>query len=219
MRVLIIVDNALTAEGIRLELRYAPTCQILGYVNGRSPCAMTIADANPDVVIVDDMADEAATLGRITEVRAAAPDAKIVLLTMRMEPQWLSEATGAGIDAAVSKSASHATVGVLIREVANGNVFSAFARTPAKTRDTSQVPELTTRELEILQWVAAGASNGKIAGELWVTEQTVKFHLSNIYRKLGVANRTQASHFAYHNGLLEAPSPTSRTAAPLAVAA
>jgi DNA-binding NarL/FixJ family response regulator len=211
MRVLIIVDNALTAEGIRLEMRHAPSCQIIGYVNGRTQCAMAVADAAPDVVIVDDMSDEQQTLSRIGEVRTAAPQAKIVLLTVRMEAAWLADVTAAGIDAAIAKSASPATVGLLIREVAAGHVFHAFARRPARARDTSMVPELTARELEILQWVAAGASNGEIARELWVTEQTVKFHLSNIYRKLGVANRTQASHFAYHHGLLEAPSRTVGT--------
>jgi DNA-binding CsgD family transcriptional regulator len=63
---------------------------------------------------------------------------------------------------------------------------------------------LTGRELEILQLVASGSTNGDVARRLWVTEQTVKFHLRNIYRKLDVANRTQASHFAHVNGLVKA---------------
>jgi DNA-binding NarL/FixJ family response regulator len=219
MRVLIIVDNALTAEGIRLEMRHAPGCQIIGYVNGRGPCGTTVAEAAPDVVVIDDMNDRAATLCRVSEVRASAPQAKILLLTMRMESAWLAEATATGVNAAIAKSASHATVGVLIREVAAGHVFHSFVSAPAQKREVSMLPDLTARELEILQWVAAGASNSKIAGELFVTEQTVKFHLSNIYRKLGVANRTQASHFAYHHGLLEAPSRSVAAVSHLAVAA
>ena len=63
-------------------------------------------------------------------------------------------------------------------------------------------PGLTQRELELLRLVASGATNNRLAGQLFVTEQTVKFHLSNIYRKLGVANRTQASRFAYSHGLV-----------------
>jgi DNA-binding NarL/FixJ family response regulator len=211
MRVLIIVDNALTAEGIRREMRHAPKCQVIGYVNGRSPCGMAIADAAPDLVLVDDMSDEEATLSRIAEVRTAVPQTKIVLLTVRMEADWLAEASAAGIDAAIAKSASPATVGLLIREVACGHVFHAFTPGPARPRDTSMLPELTARELEILRWVAAGSSNGRIARELYVTEQTVKFHLSNIYRKLGVANRTEASYYAHLNGLL-----TTTAEAPLA---
>jgi DNA-binding NarL/FixJ family response regulator len=61
---------------------------------------------------------------------------------------------------------------------------------------------LTQRELEILALVAQGYTNGRIAGQLWVTEQTVKFHLSNTYRKLGVTNRTEASRYAYVHDLV-----------------
>ena len=61
---------------------------------------------------------------------------------------------------------------------------------------------LSPRELEVLQLVAAGASNSEIARRLWITEQTVKFHLSNIYRKLDVGNRTEASRYAHLNGLI-----------------
>jgi DNA-binding NarL/FixJ family response regulator len=202
MRVLIIVDNALTATAIQRELRHAPLCRVIGYVNGRGPCAIAIADAAPDLVIVDDMSDEQATLSRIREVRTASPEAKLILLTARMEADWLSTGMSAGIDAAISKLASPASVGLLIREVASGNVFHAFQRGPAQVRPVSEAPDLTARELEILSMVAAGAPNSVIAKALFVTEQTVKFHLSNVYRKLGVANRTEASHYAHVHGLL-----------------
>jgi DNA-binding NarL/FixJ family response regulator len=207
MRVLIIVDNALTAEAIRREMRHAPSCQVIGYVNGRRPCAMTIADAAPDLVLVDDAGEERPTLNRIREVRNAVPAAKVVLLTSRMNGDRLEEALSAGIDAAISKAAPPASVGLLIREVAAGNVFHAFARRAASDPVSSLVPNLTARELEILRWVAAGASNSAIARELFVTEQTVKFHLSNVYRKLGVANRTEASHYAHVHGLIDATQP------------
>jgi DNA-binding NarL/FixJ family response regulator len=218
MRVLIIVDNALTAETIRRELRHAPSCHVMGYVNGRGPCGVTVADAAPDLVVVDDMSEEQKTLARVREVRAVVPATKIVLLTARMEADWLAEASAAGIDAAIAKTAPAATIGPLIREVAAGNVFHAFAPAPTRREEPAHRVELTARELEILRQVAGGASNGAIARALFVTEQTVKFHLSNIYRKLGVANRTQASHFAYHNGLLETATHVGRVSH-LAIAA
>ena len=205
MRVLIIVDNALTAEAIRREMRHAPTCQVIGYANARRPCGLTIADAAPDLVLIDDSGEEQTTLQRIREVRSAVPAAKVVLLTSRMDGDRLDEALAAGIDAAISKSAPPASVGLLIREVAAGNVFHAFARRAASSAASAFLPNLTARELEILRWVAAGASNSAIARELFVTEQTVKFHLSNVYRKLGVANRTEASHYAHVHGLIDHP--------------
>jgi DNA-binding NarL/FixJ family response regulator len=89
----------------------------------------------------------------------------------------------------------------MLREVVRGNVVHRFQRRPATA--SADCP-LTLREKEILSLVAGGATNGDIARTLWVTEQTVKFHLSNTYRKLGVANRTQASHYAHVNHLVTA---------------
>ena len=94
--------------------------------------------------------------------------------------------------------------------IAAGNVFHAFD--PAAASPTpiaaSPLPALTAREVEVLRLVAADAPNGRIAAQLWITEQTVKFHLSKVYRKLGVSNRTEASHLAHVHGLLETPPPT-----------
>ena len=122
-----------------------------------------------------------------------------------MEPAWLSEAAAAGADAAIAKTFRLEGLGALVREVAAGNVFHAFGAPRAAIRPVAGagLPSLTDRELEVLRLVAAGAPNSRIAAQLWITEQTVKFHLSKVYRKLGVSNRTEASHHAYVNGLLE----------------
>jgi DNA-binding NarL/FixJ family response regulator len=144
---------------------------------------------------------------------------KIVLLATSMDASRLAEASTAGVDAAIAKTANAGSVGMLIREVAAGNVYHSFARTaPAPALTTRDGADgLTARELEILRLVAAGMSNGRIGAALWVTEQTVKFHLSNVYRKLGLANRTEASHYAHVHGLVE--SMPARTAPQTAVAA
>jgi DNA-binding NarL/FixJ family response regulator len=205
MRVLIIADSALAAEGIRRGLRHAPSCRVLGFANGRVPCEATIAQVGPDVVVLDEMFDRDAVLARIREIRGAAPSCKLVLLSGDMDKDWLAQASGAGIDAAIGKSAHLASIGMLVREVVAGNVFHAFGVAPAAP-EPAAAAELTAREMEILQLVAAGMSNGRIAAQLWVTEQTVKFHLSNIYRKLGLANRTEASHYAHMHGLVEMPA-------------
>jgi DNA-binding NarL/FixJ family response regulator len=212
MRVLIVTDNALVAEALRRELRHASGCHVIGYVNGRRPCAMPIATADPDVVLIDEMSARAMALARIPEIRAAVPNAKLVLLTSSMQQDWLAEAYGAGIDAAIAKTTRPNTIGVLIREVAAGNVFHTFSETEVHDEHRDVAPDLTARELEILRSAAGGASNGQIANRLFVTEQTIKFHLSNVYRKLGVSNRTEASHYAHVHGLL---SPRAADAVPM----
>jgi DNA-binding NarL/FixJ family response regulator len=220
VRLLIIADNLLAAEAIRRELRHAPAFAVLGYVDGRQAVGATVAEAMPDVVVVHEMASPERTVQRVREVRAAAPAAKVALLTAQMEPAALAESVAAGADAAICKRVQPGALALLLREVVRGNVFHAF--TPAAPeRRATEAAHLTAREREILALVAAGRSNARIAAELWVTEQTIKFHLSNVYRKLGVANRTEASHYAHVHELLDAAPAmaTRRAPAPVAAAA
>jgi DNA-binding NarL/FixJ family response regulator len=215
----IVADHPVTAEAIRRGLRHAPRCEVIGYVDGRRFDAAPVARVSPNVVLIDEPASSECALDRIRDLRAGTPAAKLILLTDRMDRDWLADAADAGIDAAVAKTGALESLGLLVREVAEGRVFHAFGRPSpaARERNDRATEGLTARELEILGLVASGASNNRIARELWVTEQTVKFHLSNLYRKLGVANRTEASHYAHVNGLVEGPA---RAAAPgLAVAA
>ena len=203
MRVLIVADSGATAEGIRHELKHTPTFEVIGYVDGRASATRTVTLAAPDVVIIDEMDGRSRVLTRIREARDAVPLAKLVLITSSMNPQWLSDAAAAGIDAAVTKSLQPSGLGALVRQVVAGNVFHAFATPPLAARPGVDDAGLTERELEILRLVAAGLANARIAKKLWVSEQTVKFHLSNTYRKLGVTNRTEASHYAHVRRLVE----------------
>jgi DNA-binding NarL/FixJ family response regulator len=217
MRALIIADHTLAAEAIRRELRHAGACEVIGYVDGRRPCGDAVAEAAPDVVVIDEMTPQTPLITRVQEVRSAVPSAKLLLVTVRMDDRFLAEAAAAGVDAAVAKTMHPGSLGVLVREVARGNVFHTFA--PVSVERSCESFGLTTRELEILQHVAAGLSNARIAAKLWVTEQTVKFHLSNVYRKLGVGNRTEASHYAHMHGMLGQGAMTPAPALPIPVAA
>ena len=213
LRLLIVADDPLSASALRRALRAAAAFDVVdGYADGRGPCTAATVAHRPDVVVIDQMDSRAHTLARIGEVRATLPDAKIVLLPVTMEPAWLTAAAAAGADAAIAKTFRLEGLGALVRDVAAGNVFHAFhtpaPRVPAAVSALPPLPALTRRELEVLRLVAAGAPNGRIAAQLWITEQTVKFHLSKVYRKLGVSNRTEASHHAYVHGLLESSPPT-----------
>jgi DNA-binding NarL/FixJ family response regulator len=217
MKLLIVARDAAAAEAIRRAMRYAPTCRVIGWVDGRDPCAGPLVDARPDVVLVDESAGSGTVLAWAREIRAAMGKTKIVLLIREADAALVAEAEAAGVDAVIAKTASPASVGMLVREVVAGHVFRFAPTPPAAPAAQRKTGVLTARELEILGHVAAGLSNGKIASELWVTEQTVKFHLSNVYRKLGLANRTEAAHYAYLNGLVGATPP--RTEVPVAAAA
>jgi DNA-binding NarL/FixJ family response regulator len=105
------------------------------------------------------------------------------------------------VDACVSKSSHLPSLGTLIREIVSRNIVCAAPRAAAEAAQPLAAHEdLTAREREILLLVADGLTNATIGKQLWVTEQTVKFHLSNIYRKLDVSNRTEASRFVHAGG-------------------
>jgi DNA-binding NarL/FixJ family response regulator len=204
MRTVIVASNPMSARGIRRELRYAPALEVIGYVEPRASCVATIAKARPELVIIDELGATESALALIAGIRSAVPTAKLLLLSGHMGQEWLARAAVAGIDGAVTRTVDSASLGTLVRHTALGNVFHAFAGAPPPVPVTrAELPSnLTERELQVLRLLAAGTSNARIAAKLGVTEQTVKFHLSNTYRKLGVANRTEASHHAHRTGLL-----------------
>jgi DNA-binding NarL/FixJ family response regulator len=201
----IVADSSFVIETVRLALRSSAGFTVAGEVDGRGPVAAPIAKTRPDVVLVDEMEDGAQALERIRECRMAAPGAALLLLSARMDDVWVAQAIAAGADACVSKSAPLPSLGTLIREAANRNIVTTLPAGPRQGR--SPLPgaeELTPREREILGLAARGHTNARIGRELWITEQTVKFHLSNVYRKLGVSNRTEASRYAHAHDLQRA---------------
>ena len=199
-RLMIVADHSFVVQAIRLALRQTAGFQVVGFFDGRGSVRDALTQLKPDIVLVDDMQEKDNALARLREITDEAPEAKSLLLTLQMESEWLDEAFQAGAQAVVSKTVHPVSLGTLLREISHGNVVHRYERrTPVM--EAEDCP-LTDRELEILRLVAMGHTNGRIARELWVTEQTVKFHLSNIYRKLGVSNRTEASRWAQMRGLL-----------------
>lgn len=141
----------------------------------------------------------------IRHARELAPALRAVVLSSHTGTEYIDKALDAGAVAYVVKTAHPDDLASAIRQAFHHSVYFAGSK-PAPTSSPRpvdpEVSELTRREREILKLVAEGHSNAKLAKMLWVTEQTVKFHLSNVYRKLDVANRTEASRWAQLNGLL-----------------
>ena len=203
--VVIVADSSFVVETIRLALKNTARLKVLGKVDGRGSISNAVRQCQPDIVLVDEMQNSEDCLERIRECREETPESKIVLLTMRMDDEWLGDALGAGVDACISKSSHLPSLGTLIREIVSRNIVCAAPRAVAEAGHPLAAHEdLTAREREILTLVAEGLTNATIGKQLWVTEQTVKFHLSNIYRKLDVSNRTEASRFV-HTGARARP--------------
>jgi DNA-binding NarL/FixJ family response regulator len=157
--------------------------------------------------LIDEMEHPEQSIALIREIKVAGEGVTVIVLTLSPEAGVLDKMFDAGASAAVSKATNPAALATLIRETLEGRVLhisKAAGQAPGAVAKSPALEDsvLSGRELEVLRLVAAGSTNGDIARKLWVTEQTVKFHLSNIYRKLEVGNRTEASHYAHVNGLL-----------------
>jgi DNA-binding NarL/FixJ family response regulator len=158
----------------------------------------------------------------IERLRASHPDVRLIVVSATDDEVNIRRALASGAICFIGKSIDPndlaAAVRALLSEAihldngANGNGNAHDAVLPSETVDDALPSEtvddaaallLTRRELEVLRLASSGFSNGQVAKTLWVTEQTVKFHLSNIYRKVGAQNRTEASRWAQKNGLLD----------------
>jgi DNA-binding NarL/FixJ family response regulator len=211
-RLVVVADNSLIVEAIVIGLRQSGEFKLLGHVEARAVSWRAIVEADPEVVLIDDTEPTSQNLDLITRLKAERPKIAVIVLAMDMDEHRLSDLFAAGADGAIAKSTHPAALATLVRESVNGHVIHGRTRPDQLRRDANggggaDESALTTRELEVLRLVAGGSTNGEIARKLWVTEQTVKFHLSNVYRKLEVGNRTEASHFAHANGLIGAAVP------------
>jgi DNA-binding NarL/FixJ family response regulator len=174
-----------------------------------------LEETAPDLLITEIQAPDGEPDG-IALLRQACErhsELKAIVLSMYDDPEHVDSAFAAGAVAYVLKTAHQDDLTSAIRQAFEHSIYLAtgMPRSPVPARPAvpEDSPGLTRRELEILQLVAEGHSNAELARMLWVTEQTIKFHLSNIYRKLDVSNRTEASRWAQLRGLLSSPPATS----------
>jgi two-component system response regulator DevR len=180
--------------------------KVVGKATRPSRALVLVDELLPDLLVTEIKMPDGEIDG-ITLVRQAvkrSPDLKPLVLSMYDDQQHIEASFTAGAVAYVLKTAHPDDLASAIRQAFDHSIYLAGARpgTVHPEPIVDDAPGLTRRELEILQLVAEGHSNAQLAKMLWVTEQTVKFHLSNIYRKLDVSNRTEASRWAQLRGLL-----------------
>jgi DNA-binding NarL/FixJ family response regulator len=183
-----------------------------GTTTSEAQALQLLRQHQPDVLIFEPEACSSTSSRFLAAARAAAPGLKAVAVSTVDDPEVIRTTLQSGAWAYVLKQAHPEDIAVAVRQAFSHSIHLAGALetrdggAPAATSNGEARSLLTRREREILALVAEGQSNAAMARELWVTEQTVKFHLSNIYRKLGVANRTAASRWAHGHGIVKAPA-------------
>jgi DNA-binding NarL/FixJ family response regulator len=202
---LIADDHRLIAEGIRKALEETGDFEVVGEANTGSQVLPLVRRTNPDLVILDLRMPGVDGLTCLEQIREQHADVKVVVLSMSTDPSVIQAALKRGASAYVVKSVNPMDLPSVLRQAIEGTVFSAVGLEESGESESARDLGLTSREVTIIQALSRGLSNQAIGKELWVAEQTVKFHLTNIYRKLGVANRTEAVRLAYQHGLIENP--------------
>lgn len=197
-------------DGIKRALETAPDITVVGEAMSGEEMMRLLPTIEVDVVILDVRMPNGDGLETLSRIRGIYPDMKVIILSMFDDSEHIDQALERGADGYVVKSINPLDLPSTIRQVVEGSVHLRSAPVtgapaPESTSASQRAKKspLTEREMAILSLVAEGLSNLHIANKLFVTEQTVKFHLSNIYRKLNVSNRTEATRYAYKTGLVE----------------
>lgn len=207
MKILLADDHPLVLMGIQDALESDEDFEVVGTTRYGPEVLPLIGQRSPDVVLLDVRMPKLSGLECLTRIRARYPDVNVVMLSMFADPEQVQLAFKRGACGYVIKSIEPADLPSAIRQAVEGTAYHALGLPALDERAIARAAGLTERELTIVKAVARGLSNQGIGKELWVTEQTVKFHLTNIYKKLGVANRTEAARWAFANGFADEPVP------------
>jgi len=213
VRVLIADDHALVREGIRKILSVEPEIEVVGEVTDGDEAIKFAREHQVDIILMDINMPKINGITACKVIKEEYPDVAVIALTIHDQEEYLFEMINAGISGYVLKDISPDKLVSTILDASEGKSFippsltsrvlEEFKRlyTSQKEQNKSPVNELTDRELEVLQLVAAGDSNDVIAKKLYISTKTVKNHLTNIFQKLGVSDRTQAAILAIKNGI------------------
>ena len=205
VRVVIADDHRLVLDGIKRALEADGGFEIVGETQSGTQVLPLVGQTKPDLVLLDVRMPQMDGLACLDEIKRRHPDVKVVMLSASTTPDLIEEALRRGASAYVLKTVDPTDLPSTLRQVIGGTVFSTVGATEASTSSGAKAAGLTDREIAILTELASGKSNDEIAKELWVTQQTVKFHLTNVYRKLGAKNRADAVRQAYQLGLIQRP--------------
>jgi DNA-binding NarL/FixJ family response regulator len=211
--VVIADDQQLVVDGFRLILDVEPDIQVIGHADGGRRAVDEVLRLNPDVVLMDIRMPDVDGIQATRALIDAGSASRILILTTFDSESYLYEAMRAGASGFLVKDVRRDQLTDAIRAIAGGESLVAprlvrqlvedFCHRPPPSSGTPvELQILTERELDVLKLVARGRSNAEIAGDLFLSEATVKTHLAHLTQKLGLRDRVQAVVLAYESGLV-----------------
>lgn len=201
IRILIVDDHAMIRLGLIGALSSEPGMEVIGQArNGREAIELQ-AKLKPDITLMDGILPDMHGVDATREILAKSPGSKVILISINETAEDVRRALEAGVRGYVPKSCEQDTIAEAIRSVASGRDFLP-AHLARRLAESNTIVGLSNREVDVLRLVAKGKANKEIAGELALSTDTVKTHLTHLMRKLGAADRAHAVTLAIEQGFL-----------------
>lgn len=210
IKVMVVDDHSMVREGLINLLELEENIEVIEQAENGIDCLEKIESAIPDVLLLDINMPSMDGLEVLQKLKERDSKVKVLLLTAHNESEYLMKAVDLGINGYVLKDAPSSLLVKAINSVYFGEIFIQPSLVPMlddkmeeKQQDKIKIDSLTKRELEVLKLLAVGMYNKEVGEKLEITERTVKNHVSNIFKKIGVSDRTQAAVFAIRNLLID----------------
>jgi DNA-binding NarL/FixJ family response regulator len=201
LRVLVADDHPLMLAAVRRALDASGDFETVGEASVGSHVVPAVNELRPDVVLLDVRMPELDGISCLRRLRKQDPDLDVVILSSYGDEEQINAARDAGARGFVVKTVAPVDLPTVIRSALERSTFTVWGVVSRKHDVPVGDSLLSERESAVLEAVTRGLSNREIGRQLWISEQTVKFHLRNVYRKLGVTSRTEAARYAYRTGL------------------
>ncbi len=210
VRVMLADDHILMREGIRQLLEFDGSIEVVEEANDGDECLEKLKRSKPDVLLLDINMPKKNGIQVLEEIKKNKINVKVLILTVHNEVEYLLKAVDIGVDGYIMKDSESAELKKAINAVMKGESYiqpklipALNNRLVARDVDKEKLKSLTKREIDVLILVANGMFNKEIAIKLNISERTVKNHISNIFKKLDVSDRTQAAVFAIKNDIVK----------------
>lgn len=210
IKVMLADDHILMREGIRQLLEFDGSIEVIAEANDGDECIEVLQEMKPQIILLDINMPKKNGIEVLEEIKRRDIDVKVLILTVHNEIEYLMKAIEIGVDGYILKDSESSELKKAINLIIGGESYIQPKLIPALNKrlvtrdiDKDKINSLTDRELEVLIQVANGMFNKEIATTLNISERTVKNHVSNIFKKIGVSDRTQAAVFAIKNDIVK----------------
>ena len=209
-KVMLVDDHALIREGIKQLLEFDGSIDVIEQASDGAECLEKLQHVQPDILLLDINMPNVNGIEVLEEIKKKNIPVKVLMLTVHSEAEYLVQAVDIGANGYILKDSGSEELKKAIQSVMDGDSYiqpslipSLNSRLVNRDIDKEKIAALTKREMEILTQIAGGMFNKEIAMNLNISERTFKNHISNIFKKIDVSDRTQAAVFAIRNNIVK----------------